>query len=101
VTLDPKIAAALRALDPGPPPADLAERAFRRAVAEGRPVSFVERFVLAGRRLVLVGVVASAAVWAGLLLRGDDPSLPETAVAPSPIELSVAVWSGDEEVAPW
>lgn len=100
MTLDPKIEAALRALDPGPPAPDLAERAFRRALAEGRPASFVERFVLAGRRLVLAGVMTAAAVWAGLILRGGETRGPETAVAPSPVELAVSVWSG-EEVAPW
>ena len=94
--LAPEVLGALREMDPGPAPADLAERAFRRAMAEGRAPSLVERFVLAGRRAVLVGALAAAAVWCGLLLRGEESGAAQAAAMADPAELAIAVWTGEE-----
>src|SRR5690606_17887040 len=97
--LDRDVVEALRALDPGPPPEGLADRAFRRAMAEGRPPTLVERFVLAGRRVVLAGAALAAAVWIGLFLRGGDPAagaLDQAMVAADPVELTFTVWTGEE-----
>jgi hypothetical protein len=95
---DREIKDALRRLDPGAPRADLADRAFRRAMAEGRPPGFVERFAGAGRRLVLGAAAVAAAVWIGLLLR--TPDAPVTASG-DPVDVVLSVWTGDDmEAAP-
>jgi hypothetical protein len=94
--LDREVIVALRQLDPGQAPGDLAERAFRRAMAEGRPPSLLERFVFAGRRAVLVGALATAAVWCGLLLRGDQAGSSPAAASADPAELAISAWTGEE-----
>jgi hypothetical protein len=83
---DLDLQAALRRLDPGAPRADLVDRAFRRAMAAGRAVTLAERFVGAGRRLVLGSVAVAAAVWIGLYLR--TPA--------EPVVVVLSMWTGDE-----
>jgi hypothetical protein len=91
------VRAALCALDVGPPPGDLADRAYRRAMAEGRPLSLLERFVLAGRRAVLAGAVAATAVWCAVWIAGAEPDpSAEVTLVPDPRELALSVWAGEE-----
>jgi hypothetical protein len=94
MTLDPEIQAALRRLDPGQPAPDLTDKAWRRAMAEGRPPSFAERFVLAGRRMVLAGALASAAIWI-MVLRDEAGEHEPAVVAMDPRELALSAWAGE------
>ncbi len=92
---DRELTEALRRIDPGPARDDLAERAFRRAIAEARPVTFAERFAGAGRRLVLGAAAVAVAVWIGVLLHA--PGDPQPSVAGGdPVDAALSVWTGDE-----
>jgi hypothetical protein len=95
--LDPAVRAALRAGDPGAPPADLADRAFRRAMAEGASPGWLEGFVGAARRLALATAVAAAAAWVVVVARGGvAEAAPAAEVAASdPLAVEVAAWSGE------
>lgn len=93
--LDAGVRRALGALDSGEPRPDLADRAYRRAMAEGRAPTFAERFVLAGRSMVLAGAAVAAAVWLGVILRGGDASI--AAADPADATELLSVWAGEED----
>ena len=99
---DQQLRDALRRIDRGPPRADLAERAFRRAMAEARPITFAERFAGVGRRLVLGAAAVAVAIWIGVLVRPTRDPAPSAAVADDAIDAALIVWAGDdaEEVHP-
>lgn len=86
---------ALQRIDPGPVPADLADRAFRRAMASGRAVTFAERFAGAGRRLVLGAAAVAVAVWIGVLVRPADEPAASAAIDGDPVDAALVVWTGE------
>ncbi|HUS67387.1 MAG TPA: hypothetical protein VMZ28_22775 [Kofleriaceae bacterium] len=92
---DREIKDALQRIDPGAAPADLADRAFRRAMAAGRAVTFAERFAGAGRRLVLGAAAVAVAVWIGVLLRPAEDPAASAAIEGDPIDAALVVWAGE------
>lgn len=77
-------------------PAGLAEGAFRAAMAAA-PDPFADRFVVSARRLALVGAIASALVWGGLLLRGPDANVATASTQlVDPAEAALSLWAGEE-----
>ena len=92
---DHPIGRALReAVPPAQVPAGLADRAFRAAMATA-PAPFTDRFVLTARRTALVGAIATALVWGGLLLRGPAPDATASAQL-DPAEAALSLWTGEE-----
>ncbi len=93
-----QLRAALReAVPPARPPAGLADRAFRAAMGADSAL-FADRFVVAARRAALVGAIATALVWGGLLLRGRAGDTTATASAQlDPAEAALSLWVGGEE----
>lgn len=82
------------AVPPASVPAGLADRVFRAAMAAA-PGPFADRFVVTARRAALVGAIATALVWGGLLLR--EPPATETAAAQlDPAEAALSLWAGEE-----
>jgi len=79
-------ARALRGLGPTPPPAGLADRAFRAAVAAQPAPPLAAWFVGTARRAILAGAVAAVAAWLGALAAGSAPA---PAAAEDPMELAV------------
>ena len=89
-------------------PADGAARAFFRATREARPAPvFSDIFVVAGRRAALVGAVAAALVWGGVVLgggraaRSGDAGAVSAPVAGGPVdpaEAAAALWAADGTV---
>ena len=97
---DRDVGRALReAVPPAEVPDGLAERAFRAAMAAA-PAPFADRFVVSARRAALVGAIASALVWGGLLLRGPAAPEPTATAAASaqldPAEEALSLWAGEE-----
>jgi hypothetical protein len=94
---DGELARALKgAVPPARVPDGLAARAFRAAMAAA-PDPFADRFVMSARRTVLVGAIAAALVWGGLLLRGPAAPDPTTASAQlDPAEAALSLWAGEE-----
>jgi hypothetical protein len=89
-------ARALReAMPPATVPAGLADRAFRAAMSAA-PGPFAERFVLTARRAALVGAIATALVWGGVLLRDRAPADTAAAAALDPAEAALSLWVGEE-----
>jgi hypothetical protein len=96
---DDRVVEALRAaVAPARVPPGLAERAFQAAMAAGAaPDVFARRFLAIGRRVALVGAIATALVWGGLLLRG--PAAADTGGASAqldPAEAALSLWTGAE-----
>ena len=81
------------AVSPAEMPPGLAERAFRAAMAAAS-APFADRFVVTARRAALVGAIATALVWGGLLLRGAPE--PTASAQLDPAEAALAVWAGEE-----
>ena len=95
---DSDIGRALKAaVPPARVPPGLADRSFRAAMAAA-PNPFAERFVQTGWRAALVGAVATALVWGGLLLRG--PAAPDTTASAQldVAESALSLWTGEEAV---
>ncbi len=92
---DQDIGRALKAaVPPARVPEGLADRSFRAAMAAA-PDPFAERFVKTGWRAALVGAVATALVWGGLLLR--DPAPETTTSAQLDVaEAALSLWTGEE-----
>ncbi len=96
-------ARALRAIGPAGVPDGLAERtwrAIRAAIAERparMPASFEERFVWAARRAAVIGVLAAAVVWGGVLWRqpGGGEAAAELALPPDAAEIALSLWAAD------
>jgi hypothetical protein len=86
------------AVPPARVPPGLADRSFRAAMAAA-PDPFAERFVQTGWRAALVGAVATALVWGGLLLRDPAPDASTTASAQLDVaEAALSLWTGEEAV---
>lgn len=96
---DNDIGRALKAaVPPARVPPGLADRSYRAAMAAA-PDPFAERFVQTGWRAALVGAVATALVWGGLLLRGPSPEASTTASAQLDVaEAALSLWTGEEAV---
>ncbi len=95
--------ALLRAAPLPAPPADLAERAYRGALAQSllparAALGLGSAFVLLGRRALLAGALALAAAWGGqLLFQRLDPAHTASAelerLAADPAEIAVTLWA--------
>jgi hypothetical protein len=78
-------------------PDGIVERSWRAAMAERTPATFEERFVWAARRAAVVGVLAAAVVWGGVLWRepaalSSSSSSSEVALPPDAIEMAMSLW---------
>lgn len=97
--LDDRVMDVLRAaVPPARVPPGLADRAYRAALAAAAvPEPFARRFLAIGRRVALVGAVASALIWGGLLLRGPAAADGAGATAQlDPAEAALSLWTGAE-----
>ena len=91
-------ARALRALGRARAPAGLAERAWHAAVDPERGPSLALWFVRAGRRAIVAGALAAAAVWIGVLATrtpGGQAAGAASVGAQDPIEVAVQLWAGE------
>lgn len=93
---DDQIRDQLRAsVPPAEVPGGLAERAFRAAMAAATD-PFADRFVVSARRFALVGAIATALIWGGLLLREPAPAEATASAQLDVAEAAISLWTGEE-----
>lgn len=83
-------ARALRASGPTPVPADLADRAWRKAMAAPAP-GFLDRFVPVAGRAALAAAAAALLLWGSVAALGSRPASSATVTPSDPLEVAVAV----------